>query len=173
MHSLKRRKNEKSSSHNRDTCLVVTACNVLSKEVYLYLSQNERTFTRHKPPLKESDAYYSQGTSGSHKPLQCPKLPSNQSNPRLELTTDNSSRWMENARKSSSRMIQSVAEWLWTGIEWSDDTNSDVFSRRAFVTTEVNPICHTVSVSFWFTCIQLATKHYVVIFLLSEIRIII
>ncbi|KAJ7388208.1 hypothetical protein OS493_039218 [Desmophyllum pertusum] len=106
-------------------------------------NKNKLTFTRRDVSPKMIGAHlYPQCTSSSNMSLQ---ILSNRSIPRMELTTNNISSWMDKVHNSFSDVMQTVIEWLWTGIEWPNDTNSDIFARRAVVITGLDPICQTNS----------------------------
>ena len=120
-------------------------------------------FVQNKPTFKhfndESDSTekinvsYTQDASRSNidKSSPCSESSSNQSIPRMELSTNSRSYWLDEARVRFSGTMKSVIEWLWSNIELSNDSNSEVFSRRAVVIFGVDPICHAYNVSPYFS----------------------
>ena len=64
----------------------------------------------------------------------------------------NSSTWLEIAWNGFSSVMQSFIKWLYIGIEWPKDINSDMFARRTVTGADLT--CPADGVSWWFSFIQ-------------------
>ena len=110
---------------------------------------NHTSFFPQSEPEKEKEnipSNYSQNTSNTNMSLPRPKtIPKEQIIQRESAI--NSSTWLEMAWNGFSSAVQSFIKWLYIGIEWPKDINSDMFARRTV--TGVDLTCPADGVSGW------------------------
>ena len=103
-------------------------------------------------PQKEKEKItlnHSQNTSDTNMSLPRPKTFHKEQVVQRESAI-NSSTWLKMAWNGFYSTMEAFIKWLYIGIEWPKDINSDMFARRTVTGADLT--CPADGVRWWFSC---------------------